>query len=219
MARLLSTEAARRFYDHFGARQDSQAFYEDRALEALVQAGGFGAAQSVLEFGCGTGRFAQHLIDGSLPTTARYAGCDISATMIGLARQRLAPFAPRVTLWQSDGAPDFAPAAPPFDRIVTTYVLDLLPEADITAFLRAAKAALTPGGMLSAVSLTPGDRPLSRITTALWRLIHRLNPALVGGCRPLSLTEHLAPADWQITHHEVSTSWTIASEVVVARRR
>jgi hypothetical protein len=55
--RMLSHEEARAFYDWFGARQDSQRFYEDPALCDLLGHADFGEARSVFEFGCGTGRF------------------------------------------------------------------------------------------------------------------------------------------------------------------
>jgi len=34
--RTLSHQQAKAFYDRFGAKQDSQAFYEDRAVQELV---------------------------------------------------------------------------------------------------------------------------------------------------------------------------------------
>ena len=56
----LSHEEAQRFYDRFGAKQDWQRFYEDRAISELVAHGALADAQSVVEFGCGTGRIARH---------------------------------------------------------------------------------------------------------------------------------------------------------------
>lgn len=54
MTAYFSSEDARRFYDRFGAKQDGQGFYENAALNVLIQHGGFSDAQSVLEIGCGT---------------------------------------------------------------------------------------------------------------------------------------------------------------------
>lgn len=56
MARTLSKNEARRYYDRFGAKQDQQGFYEDRPLGRLIELGKFSEAEHVLEFGCGTGR-------------------------------------------------------------------------------------------------------------------------------------------------------------------
>ena len=147
MVRSFSTAAARQFYDRFGARQDSQGFYEDPPLDRLITHGDFELAEDVFEFGCGTGRLAKSLLSGPLPKTARYTANDISSTMIDLARTRLTRFAPRVSLTISDGGLDFSADQPPFDRIVTTYVLDIMPPDAIAGFLATAAKALAPGGL------------------------------------------------------------------------
>lgn len=220
MPRYLDTGAARRFYDRFGARQDSQAFYEDRALDLIVTHGDFRSAHRVFEFGCGTGRFAERLLTdpNGLPPDARYSACDLSETMVSLARQRLARFGDRVTIWQSDGGFDFSRGGPPFDRIVVTYVLDLLGPAGVSAFLAAAAEALEPGGLLASASLTWGNTLPSRAVTGVWAGIHRLSPSLVGGCYPLQLVPHLDLSQWAIRHHQVVRQFAVPSEVVIAER-
>lgn len=65
---------ARRFYDRFGSRQDTQGFYENPALDDLVKYADFEHARSVLEFGCGTGSFACRLFETVVPADARYIG-------------------------------------------------------------------------------------------------------------------------------------------------
>lgn len=101
---MLTRDEARRFYDRFGARQDSQAFYEDRALDALIRAGDFENARSVVEFGCGTGRLAARLLGELLPPSTTYVGFDLSATMVSLARERLRELGERVRVEPSDGS-------------------------------------------------------------------------------------------------------------------
>ena len=87
---MLDRGQVRAFYDRFGARQDAQAFYEDAALTELVLHADFEAAGRVYELGCGTGRFARRLLERHLPDGATYLGVDLSATMVELARGRLA---------------------------------------------------------------------------------------------------------------------------------
>jgi hypothetical protein len=70
---------ARRFYDRFGSRQDTQGFYENPALDDLVKYADFEHARSVLEFGCGTGFFARRLLETDLPVKAHYLGLDIKS--------------------------------------------------------------------------------------------------------------------------------------------
>ncbi len=219
MAETLTPAQARAFYDRFGALQDSQAFYEDRALDELVAYSAFDEAHSVFEFGCGTGRFAARLLASCLPDSAEYHGVDISSTMVELARKRLAPFGSRARVRLTEGPNPFAGLERPVDRVVSTYVLDLLPEGDIAAFVAGSAAALGPHGRICLVSLTNGRRPLSRMLSAAWRAAFSVSARLVGGCRPIELREHLRPDAWRIAHHAVVTAWAVPSEVVVAEKR
>ena len=113
---------ARRFYDRFGSRQDTQGFYENPALDDLVKHADFEHARSVLEFGCGTGSFARRLFETVLPADARYLGLDISGTMIGLATRRLEPWQDRTEVRQTDGTPCLPVPDTSFDRFLATYV-------------------------------------------------------------------------------------------------
>lgn len=212
----LSHEQARRFYDEFGAKQDQQGWYEDPATAVLAIHAHFEACSSVLEFGCGTGRLAANLLTDRLPQQCSYLGLDVSTTMCNLARQRLSSWASRAEVRQTDGTMTLPVASGSVDRVLTTYVLDLLSQGDIDAFLSEAQRVLRPGGLLCAVGLTPGERGVSRWVTALWRRIHRSNPVRVGGCRPLQLADSLAADRWRVAHREVVVAWGLASEVVVA---
>ena len=130
MARTLTPEEARAFYDRFGARQDKQGWYEDAALDALVGALRLGEAQRVYELGCGTGRLAARLLARELPPDAVFVAVDPSATMRALAAERLAPFAPRARVFAPGALPPDLNAVGRYDRVLSTYVLDLLaPEA------------------------------------------------------------------------------------------
>lgn len=146
MPPLLSHDEAKAFYDRFGARQDKQAFYEDAALDRLVANSRFGEARAVFEFGCGTGRLAERLLARHLPDGAAYTGVDSSATMVALAVERLARWPAKVTI--SDGGMTLPAPGRAFDRIVATYVLDLLSEADGQALIAEAHRTLMPGGLL-----------------------------------------------------------------------
>ncbi len=213
----LSHDEARRFYDRFGARQDRQGFYENPALADLVAHLDLGEATALAEFGCGTGRLAADLLARHLPADARYLGIDISATMVGLARARLARFGDRARVERSAGPAVLDAADASFDRFVVTYVLDLLSDDDARAVVAEARRLLVPGGLLGLVGLTHGFTPASRVVEGLWRAAYRISPRLVGGCRPIDLTAPLG-RDWQITHHRRLSAFGVPSEVLVARR-
>lgn len=215
---MLTREQARAFYDRFGARQDGQGFYEDPATRELVAHAGFERAGAVFELGCGTGRFAAELLAHYLPSAARYAGCDLSPTMIELARGRLRPFGDRAEVRLTDGSPPLDLSDASVDRFVSNYVLDLLPADDVRQLLREAHRVLTPDGRLCLVSLTHGVTVLSRLVSRLWTRVHAWRPDLVGGCRPLALRDFAAADAWTLEHHRVVVAWGVPSEVLVARK-
>lgn len=213
--RELTAEDAKRFYDRFGAWQDAQ-LYERAALERLVDLSEFECACDVLELGCGTGRFAEYLLANRLPADARYVGLDISTTMVELASRRLSRWRGRATVLQGDAGSTVAYDDRSFDRIVATYVLDLLPSSVITHVLGEALRLLRPGGKLCLLTLTEGANPLSRLLTSVWKRVYAFNPRLVGGCRPLQVWHLLSGGDWRLEHSQVITSWGLSSEIAIA---
>ena len=215
---MLSRQAAREFYDRFGAKQDNQGHYEDPPLRHLIARGAFSDAAAVCEFGCGTGRFAADLLANHLPPKATYFGCDISTTMIGLAKERLASFGDRVDLHLSDGEPGVPLADASVDRFFSTYVLDLLSVQDIRAIVHEAHRALRVGGLLGIVGLTTGTTLSSRAVSSLWKLIHSVAPSRVGGCRPLELLKQIDTTPWEIVDRQVVIAARIPSEIVVLRK-
>lgn len=212
---VLTPAQARAFYDRFGRRQDAQAFYEDAALDELVAHAAFEQAERIFEFGCGTGRFALRLLTKHLSPSASYFGTDLSRTMVGIAEQRIAPYLARARVSQSDGSVRLALADRSIDRVVSTYVLDLLSETGIREAIAEARRVLVPGGKLCLVSLTDGVTFASRIVSALWSAVFRLNATLVGGCRPLRLDAFLDARSWSVDHRAVITRFGIPSEVLI----
>lgn len=215
---VLSHEQARRVYDRIGSRQDTQAFYEDRATAILIQHGEFGTARRVLELGCGTGRFAVRLLSHHLPADASYRALDLSPTMVGLARARLAPFGSRAEAILTDGSPPTSEATGSRDRFVSNFVLDLLSEEDIATVVREAHRILVPGGLLCVSSLSSGAGGFSRFMSRVWSRVHQWRPALVGGCRPVELLTWVSSPQWEVRHHSKLAPFGVPSEVVVAAR-
>ena len=216
---VLSRDQARRVYDRIGARQDTQAFYEDRATAILVEHGHFGDAQHVFELGCGTGRFARRLLSEHLPESAGYRCVDLSPTMVALARGRLVSFGSRAEVVLTDGSPPTAEPTNSCDRFVSNFVLDLLSDEDIAAVLREAHRMLEPQGLLCLSSLSTGRGFLSSLAARGWARVHEFRPALVGGCRPLDLVSWLPSQQWSVRHHAHLAPFGVPSEAIVAQRR
>ncbi len=213
--RVLDSASVQAYYDHFGKKQDSQGFYEDPALDDLVAHASFPDARHVFEFGCGTGKLAASLLEKHLPFSTSYLGCDVSPVMIGLTKRKLATYGERAQAVLSDGAVWFPLSDRSVDRVVASYVLDLLSEADIGQFFAEAHRVMMPGGKVCIASLTRGINVPSRIVSSLWMSVFRLSPALVGGCRPIHVDDFVNPQEWLVVHRRVVTPFEVPSEVLI----
>jgi ubiquinone/menaquinone biosynthesis C-methylase UbiE len=214
---VLKPSEVQTFYDRFGKKQDAQSFYEDPALDDLIAHASFSEAKKVFEFGCGTGRFAARLLSEYLPAEATYVGCDLSRTMVDLATKRLAIYAKRARVFQSGGTALFSVPDYSADRVISTYVLDLMSETTIEKFLLEAFRTLDTGGKVCLVSLTKGVTLLSKIVAAIWSSVFHLRASLVGGCRPISLAQHINLNYWEPEYRNVIIAFGVPSEVLVAR--
>jgi ubiquinone/menaquinone biosynthesis C-methylase UbiE len=213
----LSPEQARDFYSRVGRWQDTQAFYERRSVERMFAEGAFADARSVFEFGCGTGKIASELMT-RLPSGARYLGIDVSPEMVRIAAGRLAAWDGRAEVRVSDGAIRFPAGDAACDRVVSTYVLDLLGPEDRRAVAREAERVLAPDGLLCLVSLTRGASGPARLVSAAWEWVWSRRPSLVGGCHPIDLAAALEGGRWEVLHRSTVVSFGVASAVLVARR-
>ncbi len=212
----LTPKEAKSFYDKFGKKQDRQAFYELPAIRELLSNCALHDAHSIFEFGCGTGRLALELLRHHLPHDAVYCGIDISTTMVRIASRRLAPFGGRATVALTGSTPAFPIVDGLVDRVVSTYVLDLLSDCAVDGVLAEARRTLRPEGLLCLAGITFGTTPVSRIVMGAWRRLFAMNPSLVGGCRPTDTVRHLTCAGWNIRFDKVVVAWGIGSQVVVA---
>lgn len=216
---VLTRLQAKAFYDRFGSKQDWQGFYEDRALADMIAHSAFEQATRVFEFGCGTGRLAERLLRDPLSQAAEYTAVDISTTMVSLTRHRLQVFGPRVQVSESSDNDPFLLVRLPIDRVVSTYVLDLLADEEINLFVQSSARVLAEHGRICLVSLTTGTTPISKIVSSAWQSIFQFSPRLVGGCRPINLISRFRTDNWIVLHHDVISAFGIRSEVIVAEKR
>jgi ubiquinone/menaquinone biosynthesis C-methylase UbiE len=214
----LTHQRAGRLYDRIGVLLDSQRFYEDPATRRLVEMGSFGNARSVFELGCGTGRLAQRLLGEELTPAATYRGVDVSVEMVNLSRRRLRRFGPRAEIDLCDGGLLGAEPDGGCDRFLCTYVFDLLAEADIAAMVTEAHRMLCAGGLCCAASLTRPATGAGRWVSGAIAAVHRVSPALSGGCRPIALDRYFEGPDWQVRFSETVVSFGVATQLMVAER-
>jgi demethylmenaquinone methyltransferase/2-methoxy-6-polyprenyl-1,4-benzoquinol methylase len=208
----ISPQTARRFYDWLGAKHDFGSGFErkakDRALELLT----VGSAQRLLNVGVGTGK-EQRQILAELPSGGLSFGLDLSREMLRLTRQRV----PATHLCEAS-ALHLPFAADSFDRLLCTYVLDLLETAVLPQVLAECHRVLQPGGKIVLVSLTEGSDAASKLVIGLWKAAYKVHPLTCGGCRPLQLQTLVQQAGFSILQREVVVQIGVPSEVVLAIR-
>lgn len=227
--RVLSRAAAREVYDgfartgHIGGK-DAGSGYGGPAVSALISMALLAEASTVFEFGCGQAKLAG-LVLPQYPGLSSWRAVDQSPLMCERARERARPFGARFAvehLPSGDPAAATLPAAP-VDRFISTYVLDLLSEDDMLRVLELARRALHPErGLLLLSGITWGwrDSPRTCLTTALWSLVYRVKPRVVGGCRPQRLEPYLKAKGWTVVRtartRPTGFPWMM-SEVICAR--
>lgn len=221
MARTLTSEEARLYYEKNADRQDHQGWYEDAALERLLDAGDFEQARAVLEIGCGSGILAERLVSDHLVPGAHYVGLDIAQAMLERTRPRLKPGkGVRASLLQADATRGLPIADETVDRLISAYVLDLMSDAQAARIFAEAHRVLQPDGLLCLASLTQGSSGLlSGLLAGLWSSVQRLFPKRVGGCRPVALSELVGDQGWTVLSREIVAPRGLASEIIIASRR
>jgi demethylmenaquinone methyltransferase/2-methoxy-6-polyprenyl-1,4-benzoquinol methylase len=207
----ISSEAARRFYDWLGARHDWAERYEGRAKARARALLDLAPGQRALNVGVGTGHEQSRLRAGVAPGGVA-VGLDLSPVMLATTRARTG-----APLCEAD-ARQLPFAAASFDRLLSTYVLDLIPSRDLPGLLAEFRRVLMPGGRMALVSLTEGIDPPSRALIALWKLLYAVSPLACGGCRPLQLSDLVERAGFSLVSRAVVVQLGLPSEVLVAVR-
>ncbi len=175
-----------------------------RCLEvAAIQDG-----EDVLEVAVGTGLAFVEILEAN--PSGRNEGVDLTAAMLSRAEKKAAQTGnPHYRLRVGD-AYDLDFPSDSFDVVINNYMFDLLPERDFPAVLGEFKRVLRPGGRLALVNMTHG----ARWYNGVWDRLYRMNPALLGGCRGVSLLPLLQQTGFQHTTREYRSQFTFPSEVV-----
>lgn len=162
----------------------------------------------VLEVAVGTGlAFAEILAANPSGTNE---GIDLTAAMLVRAEKRAASAGHRRYRLRVGDAYDLGFPSNSFDVLVNNYMFDLLPERDIPLVLGEFMRVLRPGGRLALVNMTHGTRWYHKI----WPRLYEISPALLGGCRGVSLLPLLQQFGFRNTTREYFSQFTFPSEVV-----
>ena len=215
IAETISAEEARCFYDRLGPAYDLGEWFEQKAKSRGLALLDLAPGLCLLNVGVGTGREQARIQEAVLPGGLA-VGIDISTVMLQLSQEQV-PAPGNTALCLADGQNLPFPAAS-FDRLFSSYVLDLIPAAAVPVLLREMLRVLRPGGRVVLVGLTEGVTLASRALMAGWKAFYRLSPASLGGCRPLRLTYSLLKAGFINVRRDVVIQGGMPSEILVSMR-
>mmetsp|Transcript_24216 Transcript_24216/g.56230 ORF Transcript_24216/g.56230 Transcript_24216/m.56230 type:complete len:542 (-) Transcript_24216:64-1689(-) len=217
------------FYNTVGKALDLMAPFEDAPRARLAELAGLsaetaGEGKRVLELGCGTGRWAKDLLEGSAGSSSisKYLGVDAAENMACIAAQELGKLDAASTVCadvrdldtskELRGLVESWLGGPP-DRIVAMYIFDILDEADSQTVLGACAGWLREsGGSLVITNICEGGPVMSA-----WQGVWSANPILVGGCQPIDMAQRLKRSGWTVESQETMSAFGYMSQVLVAR--
>jgi ubiquinone/menaquinone biosynthesis C-methylase UbiE len=192
-------------YDLWAWLTESKA--RDRCLELAAIRNG----EAVLEVAVGTGLAFERILKSN--PSGRNEGIDLTEAMLVRAERRAARSGLHNYRLAVGDAYDLDFSDDSFDVLINNYMFDLLPQQDFLTVLEEFKRVLRPGGRLAMVNMSQGERWYNGI----WERIYRINPALLGGCRGVTLLPQLRECGFMETRREYISQLTFPSEVVIAR--
>jgi ubiquinone/menaquinone biosynthesis C-methylase UbiE len=126
----------------FGTEEELRASAAE-PVRNLIELAKVGAADRVLEIGCGVGRIGRELA----PLCREWTGADLSANMLGFARERLKGIGNVALVQLTDvSLAPFADAS--FDVVYCTNVFPHIDEMDRWRYVQEALRVLRPGGRI-----------------------------------------------------------------------
>jgi ubiquinone/menaquinone biosynthesis C-methylase UbiE len=211
MARVLGKAEVVAVYGRMARRYDVWAtLTESRARQRVLDLASVRDGEAVLEVAVGTGLLFTELLKRN--PHGRNDGVDLTEPMLEQARVKAARSgATNWALRLGDACALNYPDAC-FDLLCNCYMVDLLPEGDFAQILGEFRRVLRPRGRLVLANLACNQG----MTYRLWDLAYRINPAWVGGCRAVQVTDDLRRAGFVIDVQEQVTQLTVATEVIRA---
>jgi len=189
-------------YDLWAWLTESKA--RDRCLElAAIQNG-----EEVLEVAVGTGLAFERILKAN--PSGRNEGIDLTEAMLIRADRKAAKSGSNNYRLRVGDAYDLDFPDNSFDVLINNYMFDLLPQQDFLTVLGEFNRVLRPGGRLAMVNMTKGERWYNGV----WEHIYRINPALLGGCRGVSLLPQIEVFGFRQTKREYMSQLTFPSEIV-----
>ena len=184
---------------------------ESRARARVLDLAAVRDGEAVLEVAVGTG--VQLAALARRNRSGRTVGVELADGMLEKAGRELARAGlGRVELVKAD-ALDLPFGDTEFDLVVNSYMLDLLPLAEIPVALAEMKRVLRPGGRLVLSNMTKGERRLHRI----WDALYARGIVLTANCRGVLAAPVLEQLGFAGVQREYVAQMSFPTEIVSAR--
>ncbi len=181
---------------------------ESKARNRCLQMAAIQDGEDVLEVAVGTGLAFERILQSN--PSGRNEGIDLTEAMLVRAEKRAAKSGSSNYRLRVGDAYDLDFPDKSFDVLINNYMFDLLPQQDFQIVLAEFNRVLRPGGRLAMVNMTTGQRWYNGI----WERIYRINPALLGGCRSVSLLPQIELCGFTQTRREYVSQLTFPSEII-----
>jgi ubiquinone/menaquinone biosynthesis C-methylase UbiE len=183
---------------------------ESKAARRVLTLADIQDGESVIEVAVGTGMMFAGVARRNPHGVNE--GVDLTSAMLEVAARHLSDVpAAHLNLVQAS-AYDLPYAADTFDVLLNSYMLDMLPEEDFVAVLAEFRRVIKPDGRVVIAAFGFG----SRFYHSFWYWLARHFPALLTGCRPVSLQHSLAAAGFRIIRKEQVSQNTFPSTILSA---
>ncbi len=194
------------FYDFWSWVTESKAARRVLALAAIQD------GEAVLEVAVGTGLVFEKVV-GSNPHGVN-EGIDIAPAMLNKARQRLEKKHLSNYHLQQGSAYQLPYPDQQFDVVLNNFMLDLLPETDFPKVLSEFYRVLKPGGRVVISTFAFPRKWYHNI----WSFTAKYFPALLTGCRPVSLAPWLTASGFKPVTSEFVSQNTFPAEILRAEK-
>lgn len=185
---------------------------ELKAARRVLELAAIRDGEAVLEVAVGTGLVFEKVV--SRNPHGVNEGIDLAPAMFKKAQQRLEKNHLSNYHLQQGSAYQLPYPDQQFDVILNNFMLDLLPETDFPRVLSEFYRVLKPGGRAVFATFAFPHKWYHKI----WQFTAKHFPALLTGCRPVSIAPYLKAAGFKQTSSEFISQNTFPSEILRAEK-
>jgi len=213
MKQQLNKTQIREVYGKISSSYDLWArLTETKARDRCLELAEIKDGQSILEVAVGTGMTFEKILqknpsgwnEGFDLTTEMLAEARIKADLSGNQNYNLSQGDAYSINFENDK----------FDLLINNFMFDLLPEIDFPIVLKEFKRVIKTGGKLAMVNMAHSQHWYN----AIWGLLYNINPAILGGCRGISLQNYLEDAGFKNIKREFISQFTFPSEIIICNK-